>query len=491
MSASLAHLEPRSLWSHFEQLTRLPRPSKHEERVVAWVRELAARHGWEVASDAAGNLVVRVPATPGREAAPVVVLQGHLDMVAEKNKGVAHDFLADPIRARLDGEWVRADGTTLGADNGIGVAAALAAASDPHVVHGPLELLFTLDEETGLTGAKSLDGTLVHGRTLLNLDSEEDGVIYVGCAGGADAHLDLEAFTEAPAAGLSAVLLEIGGLRGGHSGLNIHENRGNAVKLLARVLHAAAEQGVPFQIARIAGGDKHNAIPREAEAWLFVDPEAESKLRGLLHDAVAAFRQELAGIDDGLIARLAKAPPEAAGFPVLNVQSRDRLLRLLVALPHGVLSMSREIPGLVETSSNLASVRSDGGTVHILTSSRSSLMPALRGVLDAIVAAGRLAEAAVEARVGYPGWQPDLSSRALTVVSEVYASRWGRPPKVTAIHAGLECGLIGERIPGMDMVSIGPQIEGAHSPEERVHVPSVARFWDALSEVLDRLSRAA
>jgi len=489
MSDALSGLEPRSLWSHFADIARIPRPSKHEEKIAAWIDGLAARHGWECVVDAAGNRLVRVPATPGHENAPVVVIQGHLDMVCEKNKNTEHDFMNAGIRTVIDGEWVRAEGTTLGADNGIGVAAGLAAATDPSVVHGPLELLFTLDEETGLTGAKNLDASAITGRVLLNLDSEEDGVIYVGCAGGADVHLTLNVTPEAPAAGLAPYRLEITGLRGGHSGLNIVENRGNAVKLLARTLHSAIESGVPFQLVSLSGGDKHNAIPREAEAVVLVDADARGRLEGIVACMLEGFRNELAGVDDGLA--IALRPAQASADPsAVNLDGRNRLIRLLMSLPHGVLAMSRDIPGLVETSSNLAAVRHDGSTVTVLTSSRSSVASSLQSVLDHVVAAGRLAGVDVEVEVGYPGWKPDLSSKVLAVVRDVYTEQWGRPAKVTAIHAGLECGLIGERIPGIDMVSFGPQIEGAHSPEERVHIPSVARFWNALREVLARLARS-
>jgi dipeptidase D len=410
-----------------------------------------------------------------------VILQTHLDMVGEKNKDVAHDFERDPIRPRVDGEWVRASGTTLGADNGIGVAAALAAATDPAVAHGPLELLFTLDEETGLTGASQLDPAILTGRLLLNLDSEEDGTIFVGCAGGEDTIIDLAVSWTAPTA-REGIRLEVSGLKGGHSGLNIVENRGNALKLAARILDAAVEAGVALELASISGGSKHNAIPREAEATLAGDRAGLAAIAG---GSLAAFRTELAGIDDGLEVSVTEAPVPAR---VLTGADRDRLLRLLVALPHGVLAMSRDIPGLVETSSNLAVVAVRGDAVHVATSSRSSIASSLAGVLDGIRAQARLAGASFERRDGYPGWQPNLESKTLAVVRSVYEKRWGKEPHVTAIHAGLECGLLGERVPGLDMVSFGPQIEGAHSPDERVHVPSVERFWGALGEVLDRLS---
>lgn len=482
---TLTALEPRSLWEHFEALTRIPRPSGHEAGAAAYVTDVGGRIGAEVRRDAVGNLVLAVPATAGREKAKPVILQGHLDMVAEKNKGVAHDFLKDAIRTRLDGEWVGAEGTTLGADNGIGVAAALAAATDPSVSHGPLELLFTIDEERGLTGAIGLDPALLRGRTLLNLDSEEDGAIYVGCSGGCDSILIFDPRWTSPTPGRVPLLLEARGLRGGHSGLNIHEGRGNAVKLVVRILFSAIEAGVRFELASIRGGSKHNAIPREAEAHLHVDPADRAKLDGIVASHRDGFAVELSGIDDGVEVVLSDASPASR---VADPAAGVALVRLLSALPHGVIAMSRDIPGLVETSNNLAVVDVEGDDVRIVTSSRSSVAPSIRMVLDGIRAAGHLAGAEVESKDGYPGWKPNLDSPALGVVREVYRRRWGREPEVKAIHAGLECGLLGEKVPGLDMVSFGPQIEGAHSPDERVHVASVERFWGALKDVLDRMS---
>ncbi len=485
MSDALAHLSPRSVWGHFAALAAIPRPSGQEERAVAFVTEVGQSVGAAVARDARGNVVLRIPATPGRESAQTVILQSHLDMVCEKNRDVAHDFESDPIRPRVAGEWVTASGTTLGADNGIGVAAALAAATDPEVKHGPLELLFTLDEETGLTGAKELDPRLLSGRMLLNLDSEEDGVLFVGCSGGEDTLIDIKPAFRSPAFRDAALRLEVSGLRGGHSGLNIVENRGNALKLVARILHALIEEGVSFDLAGISGGSKHNAIPREAEAIVVADPKAVAKLEAVTAVALAAFRVELAKIDDGLRASWSPCPDPAR---VLALADGDRLVSLLLALPHGVLAMSPDIPGLVETSSNLAVVAESEGKIRIVTSSRSSVAPSLAYVLSQVRAVASLAGASVTLKDGYPGWKPNLDSKALAVVREVYRKQWNKDPHVTAIHAGLECGLLGEKVPGLDMVSFGPQIEGAHSPDERVNVASVARFWGALTEVLDRLS---
>ncbi|HEX4825335.1 MAG TPA: aminoacyl-histidine dipeptidase [Candidatus Polarisedimenticolaceae bacterium] len=486
MSDSLDRLAPHALWGHFASLAAIPRPSGHEERAVDWVLKTAASvSGAKTSRDARGNVVVTLPGTPGREKAKPVILQSHLDMVCEKNKGVTHDFDRDPIRPRIEGEWVYASGTTLGADNGIGVAAALATATDGSLVHGPLELLFTLDEETGLTGARDLDPSILKGRMLLNLDSEEDGAIFVGCAGGEDSLIDLPVSWTAPAPGAKALKIEITGLKGGHSGLNIIENRGNALKLVGRILAAAGDAGVAFEIASMAGGSKHNAIPREAEATIVLDPGARAVFEKVAQQQLAGFQVELHKIDDGLKLAITDAAMPAR---VLARADRDRFLRLLLALPHGVLGMSQDIAGLVETSNNVAVVAFGDAAVRIVTSSRSSVAPSLSYVLAGIRSAAALAGGGVTLKDGYPGWKPDMDSQALAVVREVYRKRWGKEPLVTAIHAGLECGLLGQKIPGLDMVSFGPRIEGAHSPDERVHVPSVERFWGALAETLDRLS---
>lgn len=486
MGNPVAELQPLALWKHFADLAEIPRPSKQERRAVEWVKSVADRHGWETATDAAGNIVVRVPATEGRESAPCVVLQSHLDMVCEKNRDVEHDFLRDPILLRIVDGWVHATGTTLGADNGIGVAAALACATDSSMAHGPLELLFTIDEETGLTGAHDLDPSLLTGRTLINLDSEEDGTLFVGCAGGADTRLEIETDRVAPGSGTTAVQVELRGLRGGHSGLNIAENRGNAIKLLTRFLLSAIADGIQVELASLSGGDKPNAIPREADATLHVPAASLARLEELLEQSRRDQQEELQGVDEGVSIAMRPVGPANS---VLSVESRDRLLRLLAVVPSGVLAMSRDIPGLVETSSNLAAVGVANGSATVLTSSRGSVTSSRMAVLDSIACAGALAGAEVDRRDGYPGWKPNLDSPILAVAREAYRVIWDSPPDVTAVHAGLECGLLGDKIPGMDMVSFGPTIEGAHSPDERVEIASVERFWRALGLTLDLISR--
>ncbi len=488
MSSPLDKLEPRLVWKHFDAIRQVPRPSKHEERiaehVVAWGKSLGLATG----RDATGNVLVKVPATPGHEKAPVIVLQGHLDMVPEKNSDVTFDFEKDAIQVRVVGDYVYATGTTLGADNGIGVATAMAVAEDPAVVHGPLELLFTVDEETGLTGATQLDPGLLAGRTLINLDTEEDAALYIGCAGGADTHAAFTVTREDALAQTVPVRISVRGLRGGHSGVDIHENRGNALKFLVRTLAAVRRAGIEFGIVSIAGGSKHNAIPREADAVVRVAASSEGALRATVNEAARVLKEEFGEIDPGQrleCATLAELPENRKVFIRFD---NERLLDALLACPHGVLAMSRAVPGLVETSNNLAVVTTEGNAVSVVTSSRSSVMPSLAATTEQVGAAFRLGGAEVEHLEGYPGWKPNPSSIVLNRALAVYEREFGAKPAVKAIHAGLECGLIGEKYPGMDMVSMGPQIESPHSPDERVQISTVGRFYRLLSETLKELA---
>jgi dipeptidase D len=485
MSSPLDSLEPRLVWKHFDAIRQIPRPSKHEERIAKHVVDWAAARGLEVRRDASGNIVVVVPATPGHEKAPVVVLQGHLDMVAEKNSDVAFDFMRDAIQVRIVGEYVYATGTTLGSDNGIGVAAAMAIAEDRDTVHGPLELLFTIDEETGLTGAQQLDPALLHGRVLINLDTEEDGALYIGCAGGADASPRFAVKHKPVPDGAVAMKLSVRGLRGGHSGVDIHENRGNALKFLARVLNTMRERGINFLLAEISGGSKHNAIPREADAVLVVSKSRAGSVRRAVSDTAKLLKQEFGEIDPGQKIELAEVAVPAQAW---SRADRDRIVGAMVACPHGVLAMSRAVPGLVETSNNLAVCVTEGNQVRFTTSSRSSLAPALRGTVEQVAAVFRLAGAEVVTHDGYPGWAPNPKSRVLKTAVAVFQRKFGREPEIKAIHAGLECGLIGEKFPGMDMVSMGPQIESPHSPDERVKIPTVANFYELLKATLAELA---
>ena len=477
----VSSFEPRPLWAHFDRILEIPRGSKEEDGIRRHVAALAERLGLEHHTDAIGNVIVRKPASAGRESAPVIILQGHLDMVNEKNSDVAHDFAADAIRPRREGDWLYASGTTLGADNGIGVATMLALMDATDVPHGPLELLFTIDEETGLTGASALDASLLRGRVLVNLDSEEEGDVTVGCAGGAGTVLRLP-LPSKPAGG-AALTVRLRGLRGGHSGVDIVLQRGNAVKLLARVLSAALET-TTFRLTRLEGGNKHNAIPREAEATVLVESHV-ADFRAAVSAEFAAVKAELQPADPDVSLDIEDAPAPVLAW---TRQTTATVLRLLEALPHGVVAMSLDIPGLVETSTNVATVDVDGDFLVVGTSSRSSVASALAATRRRIAAVAQLAGAMVEQGHGYPGWKPDLKSPLLATVKDVEREVYGREPRIIAIHAGLECGIIGEKIPGMDMVSIGPQIEAPHSPNERVLIDSVGRFWRLLTALLERLS---
>jgi dipeptidase D len=488
MSIPVASLEPRVLWQHFDAILQVPRPSKHEERIAAHVEGWARSRGFEVRRDAVGNMVVAVPATPGHEGAPTVVLQGHLDMVCEKNSDVEKDFSIQGIDAYVDGDWVRARGTTLGADNGIGLAAAMAVADDPEAVHGPLEILATVDEETGLTGAKQLDPSIITGRLMVNLDTEEDGAVYFGCAGGADVHLELAAARRRGLLGSTPVRLGVKGLKGGHSGVNIIENRANAVKLATRVLLKAIAGGLEVDLVRLDGGDKHNAIPREAFATCRVDTKGKGQLRAVVAACLADFREEFGGIEPDLDVTLEEVAEDDANSVVLNQHVRDRLLHLLNALPHGVLSMSREVPGLVETSNNVAVVKTEAERLLVHTSHRSSVMPALLAVGEQLRSIGQAAGAKVTIHDAYPGWKPNPSSPLVQKTVAVAERLFGKRPELKAIHAGLECGLLLEKAPGMDAVSIGPELRNPHSPDEAVQVSTVDRFYRLLKELLRELA---
>lgn len=475
--------EPQALWKHFDEILKIPRGSKEEEAMRQYVIGVAQGHGLEHRLDEAGNVVVLKPAAPGCEGKPVTILQSHLDMVNEKNSDVEHDFSKDPIVPRREGDYLTATGTTLGSDNGIGVASMLAIMESSDIRHGPLELLFTVDEETGLTGATELGADMLAGRFLINLDSEEEGVLTIGCAGGADSHLMLPLRHQPSPSGHSAAMqVKLSGLKGGHSGVDIHLQRGNAVKLLGRALSAAALKS-DFLLASLEGGNKHNAIPREAACTLTTgQPDA---LKAALEEEFQAVQDEYRPADPGLKYEIVSCDPPTQ---VWEAETTRKALNLIGTLPHGVQSMSYDIADLVETSTNLAAVRRSNSTLSFLMSSRSSVDSALTALRRQIRSAADLAGAETEEGNGYPGWKPDVHSALLKVVKETHERILGSSPSVTAIHAGLECGIIGEKYPGMDMISIGPQIEFPHSPDERVKIPSVGDFYRLLAATLEGVS---
>lgn len=481
VSAALEGLEPRPLWKHFGELSRIPRGSKNEEAVARYVMSVAEKLGLDVKRDACGNVLVRVPGTDAGKSRSVC-LQGHLDMVCEKNRDTPHDFTKDALKLERAGEHLKAQGTTLGADNGIGVAAGLALMEDRSVAHGPLELLFTIDEETGLTGAANLSPDLLVSRTMLNLDSEEEGALYVGCAGGRDTLATFSVEFEAAPAGSVALQLDVRGLKGGHSGLDIDKGRGNAIKILDRALLALEQLGA--RLATVQAGSKRNAIPREAQALVLVPKAKADAGLAAVRELDAQVKAELMTSDPG-VAVAAEVVKKRAR--VIKKAQAKKLLLALAAVPHGVIRMSADIAGLVETSTNLAVIETGKKTVTVITSQRSSVASEKDEIVASVSAVFALAGAAVQHGDGYPGWKPNMKSPVLAAARSTFQQLYGKEPHVKAIHAGLECGIIGEKVPGIDMVSFGPTIEGAHSPDERVHIPAVERFWGFLCALLRNL----
>lgn len=481
MSEAIEGLKPEILWQKFAEVTAVPRPSKHEGKIAAHVVATAKRLGLDVERDDCGNVIVRKPASPGREKVAAICLQAHLDMVPEKNAEKVHDFLNDPIELVRKGPFLTANGTTLGADNGIGVATSLAIMEEKTLEHGPLEFLFTLDEETGLTGAQNLEGSLIRSRTLLNLDSEDEGVIFVGCAGGKDTLGRWETSRESAQPETKPMQLTVKGLKGGHSGLDIDKGLGNAIKIANRGIRLMA--GIGGRLSAINGGNMRNAIPRECEAVLYLPHDAEGKAGEVIARFNEVVRAELSSIDPGVTVTLSEFPETGQGT-VLEAALQQRLCRTISALPHGVLHMSPDIEGLVETSTNVAVIRTREGEIELVTSQRSSVGSRLSEAVETVVSGFELGGAKVETSHGYPGWKPDLASPILRKAKTCYRSLFGKDPAVQAIHAGLECGIIGERVPGMDMISFGPTLEAVHSPDERIEIESVRKFWDFLVEIL-------
>jgi len=480
----LAGLEPSPFWSHFEALTRIPRPSRHEEPVIEHVRAWATEHGFELHQDAGRNLVLRVPATAGREDAPVVSLQGHLDMVCEREPSSPNDPTEGRIALVRDGDWLKADGTTLGADDGVAIAAMMALAEDTSLPHGPLELLMTVAEEVGLEGANAFDGSLVEGRILVNLDSEEDGKLTVGCAGSTDTWLRVGAARDAAAADAATLAVTVSGGLGGHSGMNIELGRSNAIKVLGRALREA-HATVPFRLVSLAGGKSRNAIPRDAAAVVSLDAGREADLRAAIETAAATIREAFSKTDPDVSVTVEAG--EAAADAWTEAATRT-LLDAIALVPTGPLAMSNDFEGLVETSTSLGEASTEGDRLTLHSLSRSSNDAALPEVIGALDAAARLAGGELEVKHNYGGWRPDLDSPALAALHASYVRLFREEPIVTAVHAGLETAVIGDKVPGLDMISFGPQIEAPHSPDERVSIPTVERFWRLLVGFVDELS---
>lgn len=483
MSTTIRTLEPKALWNHFADLNAVPRPSKKEERVIQFMVDFGRSLGLETETDEVGNVLIRKPATAGMEHRPTVILQSHLDMVHQKNSGTTFDFDNEGIRMTVDGDWVTADGTTLGADNGIGVATMMALLSTDHVVHPPLEALFTIDEETGMTGAFKLQRNWLKGTVLLNLDTEDDNELTIGCAGGIDVTAS-GTYDEEPIPPRStAWRLTVNGLSGGHSGMDIHKGLGNANKLLARVLWRTHERfGV--RIASIDGGGLRNAIPREASAILAVSEQQDEPFAAYVADLAETFKKEFASTDKGLNVQL-----QAVELPktVMQEEFQDALLSAIAGCPNGIYRMSPDIKGLVQTSNNLARVVANQGDVTIMCLTRSSLESEKQDLANVITAVFSLVGLTTTLSGDYPGWQPAPSSRIVALMDALYREMHEDQPHVMACHAGLECGIINGAYPDLDMVSFGPNIRGAHSPDEKVQVSSVQKFWGYLVETLRRI----
>ncbi len=478
---TIRDLQPKLIWEIFDEITAVPRPSKHEEKIIEYLLDFAKRYNLEAERDQIGNVVIRKAATAGYEGVPTVILQSHMDMVCEKNSDTVHDFMTEPIRTKIEDGWVKAEGTTLGADCGIGMAAALAVLVDPTVEHGAIEALFTVDEETGLTGAFNLGEGMLTGKYLINLDSEDEGEIFIGCAGGVDTLGYFDYQTEKLPAGYEYYRIGVSGLKGGHSGDDIDKGLGNANKILAHFLYDAERFGI--RLGMFDGGNLRNAIPREAYAVVAVPEHTALIFETSLANYVSAVKALYAATEPNLKITLA----QAAEQPVIDEDSQSSLLAAIVGLPNGVLAMSQTMKGLVETSTNTASVKFVDGKIVVTTSQRSSVEIAKKNAMHSVEAVLTLSGATVEHSDGYPGWTPNPNSSLLSWSIDSYKSLFGAEPKVRAIHAGLECGLFLEKYPHLEMVSFGPTLRGVHSPDERLEIATVDKFWRLLLDVLKRV----
>ena len=489
---NIQELQPKEVFSIFHEITQVPRPSKREGKIIEWLKAFAVKHNLEHTVDEAGNIIMRKPATPGYEDKPGVILQAHMDMVCEKNNDTVHDFDNDPIHTYIDGDFIKAQGTTLGADNGIGMALMLAAITSDTLKHPALECLFTVDEETGLTGAFRLQDGCLQGKQLINLDSEDDGQVFIGCAGGIDTlakmHYQPISNIQLPIANsLLAIHLKVGGLMGGHSGDDINKGRGNANKILVRFLYQALST-FDIQLSTINGGNLRNAIAREAEAVIAIPMSYKEDIRIMLNHYIATIEAEIGDVEKDFFMHL-----ETTDMPALFVPADKAkvLIQALYACPHGMTAMSKTMPGLVETSTNLASVKmkedEKGAFVEINTSQRSSIESKKHDIKQMVECALALACDEVTHGDGYPGWAPNPQSPLLEVTKKAYADLFAAEPKVLAIHAGLECGLFLEKYPYLDMVSIGPQMFGVHSPQERLSIASTGKCWEWLKAILETL----
>ncbi|MDP2424195.1 MAG: aminoacyl-histidine dipeptidase [Bacteroidales bacterium] len=473
-------LKPERLWHYFAEICRIPRPSKKEEKIAAYLMKFAKTQNLEALRDEVGNILILKKASVGKENLKTVVLQSHIDMVGEKNSGTDHDFETDPIQPHIENGWVKARGTTLGADDGIGIAAQMAILETDQIEHGPIECLFTVDEETGLSGAFGLKPGFLKGKILINLDSEDEGELFIGCAGGKDTVATMGFSRIMVIADTVAYTLKVSGLKGGHSGDDINKGLGNAVKILSRLLWNCNKK-FDIRISSIDAGNLRNAIAREAFATLVIPRRFNEEFQQYVESFQANVRHELRITEPNLSI---KSKPTDLPTCLIDISTQEKLLNALFACPHGVLAMSADIPNFVETSTNLASVKIVDDKIMIATSQRSSLESAKECAASMVASVFALAGARVEHSDGYPGWTPNPNSEILEITRSAYKRLFNQEPKVLAIHAGLECGVIGEKYPGMDMISYGPTIKGAHSPDERLNIDTVSSFWHLTIEVL-------
>lgn len=477
-------LQPKIVWNYFYEITQIPRPSKKEDKIRAYLLEFGKKNNFQTRTDDAGNVLITKPATPGFENKKTVILQSHMDMVCEKNNNVEHDFENDPIQTEVDGEWIRAKGTTLGADNGIGIALMLSILASDDIDHPALECLFTTDEETGLTGAFALGRDMLTGDILINLDSEDDGEIFVGCAGGIDTTAIFSYNTKKTPKGYFAFSITVSGLLGGHSGDDIDKNRANANKILDRILWNMHHE-MDLRLVKIDGGNLRNAIPREASAVACVPYEEKENVRVIFNRVVSDIEDENMAVETKMRIELHS---EEIPKETMTKKNTRKLLNALYACPHGILKMSMDMPGLVQTSTNLASVKmNEGEQIMITTSQRSSVESEKYDVAHHVEATMKLAGCKVSHGDGYPGWKPNLDSDLLKVAADSYKKLFDLDPKVKAIHAGLECGLFLQKYPHLDMISFGPTMRGVHSPDERLYIPAVDRAWKWLVDILKTL----
>ncbi|WP_062270156.1 aminoacyl-histidine dipeptidase [Endozoicomonas arenosclerae] len=481
----LVELSPQPIWRHFQALCKIPRPSKHEEAVRDYVKAFGDNLGLETLVDEVGNLIIRKPATVGMENRCGVVFQSHLDMVPQKNADKDHDFTKDPINAYVDGEWVTAEGTTLGADNGIGVAAAMAVLESADIPHGPVEALFTIDEESGMTGAHGLKPGLLKGEIMLNMDSEDEGELYVGCAGGVDVSVSHRYKEEALPEGYSSFRVSLKGLRGGHSGVDIKLQRGNANKLMVRLLKALSE--IDVRLSEYSGGTLRNAIPREAFADIAVPSEMNGEAARMVDEHLTVFRAELAEVEPGLTLAMEEAETLSLA---MSKQDQVQLLDTLHVSPNGVHRMSLSVEGVVETSNNLAVIKIKQGEIAVENMVRSLIDSAREDHAESIAGLYRIIGAEVKKQGAYPGWKPNTESAILKTMVVIHEQMFGFKPEIKVIHAGLECGLLGSAYPNWDMISFGPTIQFPHSPDEKVHIPAVENFWNFLIKTLEAIPEA-